>query len=63
MTALGRLAGLVLGDLAFPLDLAMVRNVMVVLVGFLTIASTAVYAVDWVRHMGSDGTGAAGGQP
>ncbi|MCB1500320.1 MAG: CDP-alcohol phosphatidyltransferase family protein [Bauldia sp.] len=49
------LAGLVLGDLAFPPDLAMVRNVMVVLVGFLTIASTMVYAVDWVRHMGSDG--------
>ena len=50
------LAGLVLGDLAFPPDLAMVRNVMVVLVGFLTIASTMVYAVDWVRHMGSDGS-------
>jgi cardiolipin synthase len=49
------LAGLVLGDLAFSPDLAMVRNVMVVLVGFLTIASTMVYAVDWVRHMGSDG--------
>ena len=47
------LAGLVLGDLAYPIDLAMVRNVVVVLVGFLTIASTAVYAVDWVRHMGS----------
>ena len=60
------LAGLVLGDLAFPPDLAMVRNVMVVLVGFLTIASTLVYAVDWVRHMGSDGTGSApadGGRP
>lgn len=58
------LAGLVLGDLAFAPDLAMARNVTVVLVGFLTIASTAVYAVDWVRHMGSDGTGAPdGGQP
>jgi cardiolipin synthase len=58
------LAGLVLGDLAFPADLAMVRNVMCVLVGFLTIASTAIYAVDWVRHMGSDGTGTTdGGHP
>ena len=54
------LAGLVLGDLAYPIDLAMVRNVVVVLVGFLTIASTAVYAVDWVRHMGS---GPAEGAP
>jgi cardiolipin synthase len=47
------LAGIVLGDLAYPIDLAMVRNVVVVLVGFLTIASTLVYANDWVKHMGS----------
>ncbi|HET7716447.1 MAG TPA: CDP-alcohol phosphatidyltransferase family protein [Bauldia sp.] len=50
------LAGLVLGDLAFSPDLSMLRNVMVVLVGLLTVGSTLVYAVDWVRHMGSDGT-------
>jgi len=49
------LAGLVLGDLAFPADLSMLREVMVVLVGLLTIVSTLVYAVDWVRHMGSNG--------
>lgn len=49
------LAGLVLGDLAFPPDLSTLREVMVVLVGLLTIGSTLVYAVDWVRHMGSDG--------
>ncbi len=47
------LAGLVLGDLAYPIDLSLVRNLVALLVGFLTIASTAVYAVDWVRHMGS----------
>jgi cardiolipin synthase len=54
------LAGIVLGDLAYPIDLAMVRNVVVVLVGFLTIASTLVYANDWVKHMGS---GAPQGTP
>ena len=53
------LAGLVLGDLAFPPDLSVLREVMVALVGLLTIGSTLVYAVDWVRHMGSDGTGGA----
>ena len=54
------LAGLVLGDLAYPIDLSLVRNLVALLVGFLTIASTAVYAVDWVRHMGS---GAPEGSP
>jgi cardiolipin synthase len=48
------LAGLVLGDLAFSPDLALFREIMVALVGLLTIGSTLVYAVDWVRHMGTD---------
>jgi cardiolipin synthase len=48
------LAGLVLADLAYPINLMMMRNLVVILVGFLTIASTLVYAVDWVRHMGSE---------
>ena len=59
------LAGLVLGDLAFPIDISVVRNVTAVLVGFLTIASTAVYAVDWLRHMNSgtpDAPGADAGR-
>jgi cardiolipin synthase (CMP-forming) len=47
------LAGLVLGDLAFSPDLSMFRSIMVIAVGVLTIASTFVYAVDWVRHMGT----------
>ncbi len=55
------LAGLVLADLAYPIDLAMIRNLVVILVGFLTIASTLVYAVDWVRHMGSEAQGAPPG--
>jgi cardiolipin synthase (CMP-forming) len=45
------LAGLVLGDLAFPVDLAMLRGAMVFIVGVLTIASALVYVVDWARHM------------
>ena len=53
------LAGLVLGDLAFPPDLSTLREVLVALVGLLTIGSTLVYAVDWVRHMGSDGADGA----
>ena len=48
------LAALVLADLAFPVDLAMFRHIMVVAVGILTIASAFLYAVDWVRHMATD---------
>lgn len=48
------LAALVLGDLAFAIDLSTLRSVMVVTVGVLTIGSAFVYAVDWVRHMGVD---------
>ena len=53
------LAGVVLGDLAFGAGLATLRMVLVYLVGILTIASAAVYLVDWVRHMGM-GESAAG---
>jgi cardiolipin synthase len=48
------LAALVLGDLAFPGDLSVLRSVMVYLVGALTLASAVVYAIDWLRHMGAD---------
>ena len=48
------LAALVLGDLAFPGDLSVLRSVMVYLVGVLTLASAVVYALDWLRHMGAD---------
>ncbi|WP_421723903.1 CDP-alcohol phosphatidyltransferase family protein [Bauldia sp.] len=48
------LAAVVLGDLAFPIDLSMLRQVMVIAVGVLTVASAFVYAFDWVRHMGTD---------
>ncbi len=45
------LAATVLGDLAFPLDLAYPRLVLVAVVAVLTIASAGVYVVDWMRHM------------
>ncbi len=45
------LAALVLADLAFPPDLAVLRTIMVVVVAVLTVTSTVAYLVDWVRHM------------
>jgi cardiolipin synthase len=53
------LAAVVLGDLALGAGLGTLRMVLVYLVGILTIASAAVYLVDWVRHMGM-GESAAG---
>ena len=53
------LAAVVLGDLALGPDLAALRTILVYLVGVLTVASAAVYLVDWVRHMGM-GESAAG---
>ena len=53
------LAAVVLGDLALGAGLTTLRMVLVYLVGILTIASAAVYLVDWVRHMGM-GESAAG---
>lgn len=46
------LAALVLADLAFSLGLAPVREVLVIVVAVLTVASMLAYLVDWVRHMG-----------
>ncbi len=45
------LAATVLCDLAFAIDLAWVRRVLVVTVAILTIGSAAAYLVGWVRHM------------
>ncbi len=53
------LAAVVLGDLALDAGLGTLRMILVYLVGMLTIASAAVYLVDWVRHMGM-GESAAG---
>jgi cardiolipin synthase len=46
------LAAIVLGDLAFPIDLEWLSWSLVYLVAVLTVASGAVYLVEWVRHMG-----------
>jgi len=48
------LASVVLGDQAFDLSLTDLVNVLIGVVGVLTATSAAVYAVDWVRHMGAD---------
>jgi cardiolipin synthase len=50
------LAAVVLGDLAFGPDLAALRIALVYVVGVLTVASAALYLVDWVRHMGGVNT-------
>jgi cardiolipin synthase len=46
------LAAIVLADLAFNLGLAALRTGLEYVVGIFTIASAALYLVDWVRHMG-----------
>ena len=45
------LAAVALADLAFVLDLATVRSVLVVVSGLLTVASAAAYLVAWLSHM------------
>jgi cardiolipin synthase len=47
------LAVVVLGDLAFSIDLSIIRTILVYLVAFLTVVSATIYLVDWVRHMGA----------
>ncbi len=55
------LAAFVLGDLALALDLTTVRLVAVYAVAALTVASGAVYLIDWVRHMAGGEAGSAPG--
>ena len=47
-------AALVLGDLAFHTGLSGLRDVLVWIVGVLTVASATAYLIDWVRHMAED---------
>lgn len=49
------LAALVLGELAFTLDLDPARPVLIMLSGLLTVASAAAYLVGWLRHMSGYG--------
>jgi cardiolipin synthase len=52
------LAAVVLGDVAFGPYLATLRTGLNYLVGVLTVASAALYLVDWIRHMGGVSVGA-----
>ncbi len=45
------LAAVILGDLAFSAGLATVRDVLVGVVGVLTVASAIAHLIDWARHM------------
>ncbi len=47
------LAALVLGDLGFDLGLSGLKQLMVWLVGCLTILSTGAYLMTWLKHMAS----------
>lgn len=49
------LAAVVLGDLAFSLELNTLRNILTVLVAALTVGSASAYLINWVRHMGRVG--------
>ena len=51
------LAAVVLAELAFAMQFGMVRPVLIVVSGLLTVTSAAAYLVAWLRHMGSNGEG------
>lgn len=48
------LAALALANLAFDAGLGSVTDVLVWIVGVLTVASAGAYLVDWIRHMAQD---------
>jgi len=56
------LAAVVLGDLAFPIDMHTARALLVVLTALLTVLSAVAYVVDWLRHM-SEIDGSHQGEP
>jgi cardiolipin synthase len=57
------LVALVLADNAFALSAGEdLRRLLIVVTGLLTVASAAVYVVDWLRHMGGE-VAAAGPVP
>lgn len=49
------LAALVLGELAFSIQLGPLRSALIILTGVLTVASAAAYLVAWLRHMSGYG--------
>jgi cardiolipin synthase len=51
------LAAVVLGELAFGIDIGALRPALIILSGLLTVASAAAYLVAWLRHMSGHGEG------
>jgi cardiolipin synthase len=51
------LAAVVLGELAFGVDIGALRPALIILSGLLTVASAAAYLVAWLRHMSGHGEG------
>jgi cardiolipin synthase (CMP-forming) len=48
------LALVVLGELAFDLNLSGVGHTLLILTSVLTVLSAAAYLIDWLRHMSDD---------
>ncbi|MCV3210245.1 CDP-alcohol phosphatidyltransferase family protein [Mesorhizobium sp. YC-39] len=55
------LAAVVLGELAFGIQLDPLRPALIILSGVLTVASAAAYLVAWLRHMSGYGEGSTPG--
>ena len=51
------LAAIVLGELAFAVDIGALRPALIMLCGLLTVASATAYLVAWLRHMNGHGEG------
>ena len=49
------LASVVLGDLAFSIDMSALRHLLVILTAVLTVLSAIAYLIDWLRHMTENG--------
>lgn len=49
------LAAFVLGELAFGTDFQLLRSLLVIVSGILTVTSAAAYLVAWLRHMSGYG--------
>lgn len=57
------LAVVVLADIGFHLSLILARDVLVVVVAVLTIASAAAYLIDWLAHMANHESAPRGRAP
>lgn len=55
------LAAVVLGELAFGVDIGALRPALIIVSGLLTVASAAAYLVAWMRHMSGHGEGGTPG--